>query len=51
MARGDEDFRLLVDTALSNTYSSADFGALYSKYFGLLDESTQNFFAWVIPPP
>jgi len=51
LPRGDEDFRLLVDTALSNTYSSPDFASLYAKYFGLLDESTQNFFAWVIPPP
>jgi len=51
MARGDEDFRLLVDTALSSTYSSSGFAALYGKYFGSLDETTQNFFAWVIPPP
>jgi len=51
MARGDEDFRLLVDTALSSTYSSAEFPALYAKYFGMLDDSTRNFFAWVTPPP
>ena len=51
MARGDEDFRLLVDTALSATYSSADFAALYARYFGLLDDTTRNFFAWVTPPP
>jgi len=51
MARGDEDFRLAVDTSLSSTYSSPEFAKLYGKYFGSLDENTQNFFAWVIPPP
>jgi polar amino acid transport system substrate-binding protein len=51
MPRGDEDLRLAVDTALSNAYSSSDFGALYGKYFGSLDDSARNFFAWVTPAP
>jgi polar amino acid transport system substrate-binding protein len=51
MPRGDEDLRLAVDSALSATYSSADFGALYGKYFGAYDDSSRNFFAWVTPQP
>src|SRR5512134_221927 len=41
MARGDEDFRLLVDRALSDTYKSADFAALYGQWVGELDESAR----------
>jgi polar amino acid transport system substrate-binding protein len=51
MPRGDEDLRLLVDTALSNTYSSADFPSLYRNYFGTLDEANRTFFTWVTPAP
>ena len=46
MARGDEDFRLLVDRALSDTYKSADFAALYGQWVGELDESARAFFQW-----
>jgi polar amino acid transport system substrate-binding protein len=51
MPRGDEDLRLLVDTALSTTYSSADFPSLYGKYFGRLDDVNRTFFTWVTPAP
>jgi len=51
LPRGDDDFRLLVDTALASAYSSPQFAATYSKYFGALDESSKQFFSWVIPPP
>ena len=51
MPRGDDDLRLAVDSALSATYSSQDFGALYGKYFGSYDDSSRNFFAWVTPAP
>lgn len=34
MARGDEDFRLLVDSALSQVYRSGEIEPLYRKYFG-----------------
>ena len=51
MPRGDEDLRLLVDTALSSAYPSPEFAALYGKYFGSLDDSARNFFAWVTPAP
>jgi polar amino acid transport system substrate-binding protein len=51
LPRGDEDFRLFVDTVLSNTYNAADFPALYVKYFGAFDEPSRLFFSWVTPPP
>jgi polar amino acid transport system substrate-binding protein len=51
LPRGDEDLRLAVDTVLSATYSSADFAALYGKYFGGLDDATRTFFNWVTPAP
>lgn len=50
LPRGDDDFRLAVDTALAATLSSADFASLYSKYFGALDEGARNFFTWATPP-
>lgn len=34
LARGDEDFRLLVDTVLSDLYRSDEYESLYTKYFG-----------------
>lgn len=51
LPRNDEDFRLIVDTALSSAYSSPEFAALYGKYFGALDEGSRNFFAWATPAP
>ncbi|MDU4251909.1 amino acid ABC transporter substrate-binding protein [Pseudomonas nitroreducens] len=44
MPRGDEDFRLQVDTALSELYRSDAFLPLYSKYFGAPSELDQNLF-------
>ena len=51
LARGDDDFRLLVDRALSGLYSSGDFSKLYSKWFGDFDNATRIFFQWSTPPP
>jgi ABC-type amino acid transport substrate-binding protein len=51
LPRNDEDFRLVVDTALSDAYSSPEFAALYGKYFGSLDEASKNFFSWATPAP
>jgi ABC-type amino acid transport substrate-binding protein len=34
LKRGDADFRLLVDRALSRVYQTQQFGGLLSKYFG-----------------
>jgi polar amino acid transport system substrate-binding protein len=46
LLRGDEDFRLLVDRALSDAYKSADFAALYGQWVGELDDGTRAFFQW-----
>jgi len=46
MARGDDDFRLLVDRALSDAYASAAFSELYSTWCGELDDNTRAFFQW-----
>ncbi len=34
LVRGDEDFRLLVDTVISEMYRSPEYERLYTKYFG-----------------
>jgi polar amino acid transport system substrate-binding protein len=47
LARGDDDFRLAVDRALSATYASASFAELYAKWCGALDDSTRAFYSWV----
>ncbi|RUM22960.1 amino acid ABC transporter substrate-binding protein [Rhizobium vallis] len=44
LARGDEDFRLAVDRALSQTYASPDFRAFFTTWFGPPDEATVTFF-------
>ncbi len=44
MGRNDDDFRLLVDTALSKLLSSAAFPALYTRHFGAFDEATRAAF-------
>jgi putrescine:ornithine antiporter len=49
-ARGDADFRLVVDRTLSRLYSSPDFKTLYGASFGSLDENSLTFFRWNILP-
>ena len=46
LARGDEDFRLVVDRALSGFYASGELNALYQQWFGTADENARNFFRW-----
>jgi polar amino acid transport system substrate-binding protein len=46
LARGDDDFRQLVDDALSKSYASPDFGETYKRWFGTFDDNTRNFFRW-----
>jgi putrescine:ornithine antiporter len=46
LARGDEDFRLAVDRALSGFYASGELNALYVQWFGEADENARNFFRW-----
>lgn len=51
LARGDEDFRLLVDRTLSKSYASAEFGALFTKWFGEFNDKTRTFFLWTTVTP
>ena len=44
LARNDDDFRLVVDRALSSTFKSADFRDVYAKWFGAPDEAVLAFF-------
>jgi putrescine:ornithine antiporter len=44
LGRNDDDFRLVVDRALSKLYASADFQTLYLKWFGQPDDATKAFF-------
>lgn len=44
LPRSDEDFRLLVDTALSTLYRSDDFAPLYTRYFGKPSDVTLMLF-------
>jgi hypothetical protein len=39
-ARGDEDFRLIVDQKLSQTIRSDAFHGLYARWFGAFDQSS-----------
>lgn len=41
MGRNDDDFRLLVDTALSKVFTSAAFPSLYTRYFGAFDDAAR----------
>ena len=43
---GDDDFRVLVDRALSRRYAAGDFAALYAKWCGEFDERARAFFVW-----
>ena len=47
---GDDDFRVLVDRALSRRYAAGDFAALYSKWVGEFDERARTFFVWTALP-
>jgi ABC-type amino acid transport substrate-binding protein len=49
LARGDDDFRLLVDRSLSRLYASSGFGELYKRWNGEFDERTRTYFMWNTP--
>ena len=46
LARGDEDFRLVVDRALSRFYRSGNIASIYTSAFGEPDENAVTFFRW-----
>jgi ABC-type amino acid transport substrate-binding protein len=50
LGRDDDDFRLVVDRALSRLYTSPEFEALYLKWFGQPDDATKRFFQMIALP-
>jgi putrescine:ornithine antiporter len=50
LARGDEDFRLVVDRTLSRLYASKEFRDAYIQLFGQPDESVLTFFRFSALP-
>jgi polar amino acid transport system substrate-binding protein len=46
LARNDDDFRLLVDSTLSQTYATPAFGETYKQWLGDFDDGSRAFFAW-----
>jgi len=50
LQRNDDDFRLVVDRALSRAFGSAGFRDLYAKWFGAPDENTVTFFRQGVLP-
>jgi ABC-type amino acid transport substrate-binding protein len=46
LARGDADFRLVVDRALSQLIASGKLRELYTRWFGEPAENTLAFFRW-----
>ena len=50
LTRGDEDFRLIVDRALSRQLGSPDLPELYSKWFGKPREDALVFFQMSVLP-
>jgi polar amino acid transport system substrate-binding protein len=46
MPRGDDDFRLLVDRALSELFVSEEFPRLYTKWCGQFDAPTRTLFLY-----
>lgn len=51
LARGDDDFRLLVDSTLSEVYSSPAFEGHFFKWFGEYDVTARLFFQLNIVQP
>ncbi|HUL03466.1 MAG TPA: amino acid ABC transporter substrate-binding protein [Gemmatimonadales bacterium] len=50
LGRGDEDFRLFVDRALSKLYRSLELNALYGKWFRAPDANALIFYQWMAVP-
>ena len=47
LERGDDDFALVVDGALSRMYEQETFADLYRKFFGDFEDGARTFFEWV----
>ena len=50
LGRNDDAFRLVVDRALSNLYTSPEFEILYLKWFGQPDDATKAVFRMIALP-
>jgi len=50
LGRNDDNFRLVVDRALSKLYTSPEFETLYLKWFGEPDDATRSFFQMITLP-
>ena len=50
LGRNDDNFRLVVDRALSKLYTSPEFETLYLKWFGEPDDATKAFFQMIALP-
>jgi putrescine:ornithine antiporter len=48
--RGDEDFRRVVDRALSRYFAAKGFEGFYTRWFGKPDPDTRTFFRWSARP-
>jgi len=46
MQRNDDDFRLIVDRALTERFASADFWAVYTRWFGMPEVTDVVFYLW-----
>jgi len=49
LLKNNDDFRLAVDTALSNIYPSKNFADLFARWFGPMDDRAKTFFMWNTP--
>ena len=50
LPRGDEDFRLLVDSTLSRLYRTGKIDGIYEKHLGKLDAATRDWFRHFAEP-
>ena len=50
LPRGDEDFRLLVDSTLSRLYRTGKIDGIYEKHLGKLDGATRDWFRHFAEP-
>ncbi|HJS47865.1 MAG TPA: hypothetical protein VJ773_07765, partial [Gemmatimonadales bacterium] len=50
MARGDDDFRLLVDRTLGGLHAAGRLSTIFGKWFGLPSENVMTFLRWTSLP-
>ena len=50
LARGDDDFRLLVDRTLGGLYADGRLTTMFGKWFGLPSENVMTFLRWTSLP-